>query len=69
VISLLRGMVLGRFSFAAFCLMLSFSLRHQHPLVAFAEASVLAMIVQWGTKQLPTMQRAKIAEPNVVATD
>jgi hypothetical protein len=35
----------------------------------FAEAAVLAMIVQWGTKRLATMQRAKIADPNVVATD
>jgi hypothetical protein len=69
VISLLRGMVLGRFSFAAFCLLLSFSLPYQRPLVAFAEAAVLAMIVQWGTKRLATMQRAKIADPNVVATD
>lgn len=69
VISLLRGMVLGRFSFAAFCLLLSFSLSHQRPLVAFAEASVLAMIAQWGTKRLATMPRAKIAEPNVAATD
>jgi hypothetical protein len=62
-------MVLGRFSFAAFCLLLSFSLPYQRPLVAFAEAAVLAMIVQWGTKRLATMQRAKIADPNVVATD
>ncbi len=69
VISLLRGMMLGRFSFAAFCLVLSFSLPYQRPLVAFAEASVLAMIVQWGTKRLATTQRAKIAEPSVIATD
>lgn len=69
VISLLRGMVLGRFSFAVFCLLLSLSLSYQRPLVAFVEASVLAMIVQWGTKRLATMQRAKIAEPNVAVTD
>lgn len=69
VISLLRGMVLGRFSFAAFCLLLSFSLPCQPPLVAFVEASIVAMIVQWGTKRMATMQRAKILEPDVVATD
>jgi hypothetical protein len=69
VISLLRGMVLGRLSFAAFCLLLSFSLPYQGPLVAFAEASVVAMIVQWATKRLATMQRAKNVEPNVVAAD
>ena len=69
VISLLRGMVLGRFSFAAFCLALSFLLPHQHPFMAFAGASMLAMIVQWGTKRLAMMPRAKTPEPNVVATD
>jgi hypothetical protein len=62
-------MVLGRFSFAAFCLLLTYSLPYQRPIVAFAEASVLAMIVQWGTKRLATMQRARTAEPNVAATD
>lgn len=69
VISLLRGMVLGRFSFATFCLLLSLSLPYQHPFVAFAEASVLGMIVQWGTRRLATTQRAKISEPNAVATE
>jgi hypothetical protein len=69
VISLLRGMVLGRFSFAAFCLLLTFSLPYQRPLVAFAEASVLAMIVQWGTKRLATIRRSKNAQLNAVATD
>jgi hypothetical protein len=46
-----------------------FSLSYQRPLVAFAEASVLAMTVQWGTKRLATMQRAKIAEPNAADMD
>lgn len=69
VISLLRGMVLGRFSFAAFCLFLSFSLPYQSPLAAFAQATALAMIVQWSTRRLATIRRAKIAESNVVATD
>lgn len=69
VISLLRGMVLGRFSFAAFCLVLSLALPYQRPLSAFAEASVLAMTVQWGTKRLAAMQRAKLAAPDVIAAD
>jgi len=69
VISLLRGMVLGRFSFAAFCLLLSLSLPYQRPLMAFAEAAVLAMLVQWGTKRLATSRRANIGEPSVVVTD
>jgi hypothetical protein len=69
VISLLRGMVLGRFSFAAFCLLLTFSLPRQRPLVAFAEAAVLAMIVQWGTKRMTTIQHAKVMKQEVVATD
>ncbi|MDN7182897.1 hypothetical protein M0D69_33780 [Caballeronia sp. SEWSISQ10-4 2] len=69
VISLLRGMVLGRFSFAAFCLLLSFSLLNQRPIVAFVEAAVLAMLVQWGTKRLTTTRRSKIAEPSASAAD
>lgn len=52
VISLFRGMVLGRFSFAAFCLTLTFALPRERPLVAFTVAAVLAMLVQWGTKQM-----------------
>ncbi|MCM2493935.1 hypothetical protein [Burkholderia glumae] len=69
VISLLRGMVLGRFSFAAFCLLLSLSLPYQGPFVAFAEASVFAMVVQWSTKRLATIRHARIAAPNIVARD
>jgi len=69
VISLLRGMVLGRFSFAAFCLLLSFSLPHQAPLLAFAEAAALAMLVQWGTKRLATTRTAKRVEPTIAAAD
>lgn len=52
VISLFRGMVLGRFSFAAFCLVLTFALPRERPLVAFIVAAVLAMLVQWSTKQM-----------------
>lgn len=54
VISLLRGMVLGRFSFAAFCLLLSFTLPYQRPTLAFFEAALLAMVVQWCTKRVAT---------------
>jgi hypothetical protein len=52
VISLLRGMTLGRFAFAAFCLCLSFTLPRQAPAIAFLEASVLAILVQGLTKRL-----------------
>jgi len=54
VISLLRGMVLGRFSFAAFCLCLTYALPIQTPEAAFVEASLVAMLVQWATKRLAT---------------
>jgi hypothetical protein len=61
VISLLRGMVLGRFSFAAFCLLLIFALPHQRPTVAFTEAAMLAMIVQCATKRVAAdRQRASV---------
>ena len=69
VISMLRGMVLGRFSFAAFCLLLSFSLPYQRPLVAFAEAAVLAMSVQWGTKRMATMQHTKNTASDITAAE
>jgi hypothetical protein len=52
VIALLRGMVVGRFSFAAFCLLLWFVLPHQAPLIAFAEAAALALGVQAISKRL-----------------
>lgn len=52
VISLLRGMVLGRFAFAAFCLCLIVTLPEQTTAIAFAEASVLAMFIQGLTKGL-----------------
>jgi hypothetical protein len=59
VIALFRGMVLGRFSFAAFCLTLSFALPRQRPLIAFAEAALSAMIVQWCTRQATKNARAR----------
>ncbi|WP_250455296.1 hypothetical protein [Caballeronia sp. ATUFL_M2_KS44] len=61
VISLLRGMVLGRFSFAAFCLLLSFTLPYQLPTFAFFEAALLAMVVQWCTKRIATHRRTAVA--------
>jgi hypothetical protein len=66
VISLLRGMVLGRFSFAAFCLVLTFALPNQRVIVAFAEAALLAMAVQWCTKRVAASGRRA---PIVVAAD
>jgi hypothetical protein len=59
VISMLRGMVLGRFSFAAFCLCLIFSLPRQGTAAAFIEAAALAILVQWATRRLALAQRAR----------
>jgi hypothetical protein len=69
VISLLRGMVLGRFSFAAFCLFLSFALPHQSPVVAFIEAAALAMLVQGGTKMIAMTRRVHIEKQSAIAAD
>ena len=66
VISLLRGMVLGRFSFAAFCLCLIFALPKQSIALAFVEAAALAMAVQWTTKRLANAQHARMREPLAV---
>ncbi|NMM37481.1 MAG: hypothetical protein HHJ09_08190 [Glaciimonas sp.] len=60
VISLLRGMVLCRFSFAAFCVCLIFTLPHQSVLVAFAESAILSILVQWTTKRLANAQRGRL---------
>src|SRR5471030_1883167 len=69
VISLLRGMVLGRFSFAAFCLALVFALPHQRPLIAFAGAVVLAVLVQGCTKRLATARSARAEALGVIAAE
>lgn len=70
VISLFRGMVLGRFSFAAFCLMLSFSLPHQRPFAAFIEAAAVAMLVQWSTKLIARKSTGlKETAPQVAAEE
>ena len=60
VISLIRGMVLGRFSFMAFCLTLSFALARQRASLAFAEAAAAAMFAQWCTRRA-TMRRHREA--------
>jgi hypothetical protein len=60
VIALMRGMVLGRFSFAAFLLLLSFALLHQQPSIAFAEATALSLFVQWGTRLLAIRRHSRI---------
>lgn len=52
VVSLLRGMVLGRFSFAAFCLTLTVLLPIQGISIAFGIALVLSMLVQWSTRMI-----------------
>ncbi|WP_414440346.1 hypothetical protein [Burkholderia sp. 22PA0106] len=58
-IALLRGMVLGRFSFVAFCLVLAFALRHataEAAWLGFVAASVVAMGVQWATRRMARAQ-------------
>ncbi|WP_321897230.1 hypothetical protein [Burkholderia cepacia] len=69
VISLCRGMVLGRFSFAAFCLVLSYSLSHQPELLAFTEASIAAVLAQWCTKQLAKKEHLETKGSNIVPAE
>ena len=69
VVSLVRGMVLGRFSFAAFCLSLAFSLPLQPAWAAFAEAAALAMLTQWLTKRIAMEKPAHIAQQSTVEAD
>jgi hypothetical protein len=67
VISLLRGMVLGRFSFAAFCLALTVMLPRFEIAASFIGALLLSMVVQWATRafacSLPGVE-PRPAEPN-----
>jgi hypothetical protein len=51
-VALLRGMVLGYFAFAVFCLVVSLLLRQAPIAVAFASAFLCALIVQLGIKVL-----------------
>ena len=67
--SLVRGMALGRFSFAAFCLGRAFSLAMQPAWAAFAEAAALAMLTQWLTKQFAMKKPAHIAQQSAVDAD
>ncbi|MBB3302967.1 hypothetical protein FHT72_006392 [Rhizobium sp. BK077] len=62
VVSLLRGMILGRFSFAAFCLCLTLALPAQTTSAAFVEAAVLAMLVQYATKRLADRPRSPLPQ-------
>jgi hypothetical protein len=52
-------MVLGRFGFAAFCLVLTLALGHQMPIWVFAEAAIVAMIVQVASARLARLSRAQ----------
>lgn len=67
VIALLRGMVLGRFGFAAFCLVLSLGLQHQASTLAFIEAAAIAMLVQATSARLARLKRADPAQSGVRA--
>jgi hypothetical protein len=49
-VALLRGMVLGYFAFAAFCLVVSLLLRQVPIPMAFAAAFLCALVVQLGMK-------------------
>ncbi|MBN3729181.1 hypothetical protein G3N92_34135, partial [Burkholderia sp. Ac-20379] len=69
-IALLRGMVLGRFSFVAFCLVLAFALRHASADTAwlgFAAASATAMAVQWATRRMARAQGSAAKATEIAA--
>lgn len=63
VISMLRGMVLGRFSFAAFCLFLVNALPRAANAnsigLVFAGAAATALAVQWLTRRIALAQHLK----------
>jgi hypothetical protein len=63
VIALLRGMVAGRFSFGAFCLLLSIALPRVPTLMAFATASGAALLVQGLTRRMASAATAAPAAP------
>jgi hypothetical protein len=67
VIALLRGMVLGRFGFAAFCLTLALALDHQPSALVFAEAAAVAMVVQATSARFARLKRAHSASSDVRA--
>lgn len=57
VILMVRGMVFGRYSFAAFCIYLSFTLTHQTPYIAFTLACAISIVVQATTRFLMSKER------------
>jgi hypothetical protein len=57
VVRLLRGMVLGRLSFAAFCLSLIWLLPTQNAAIAFLVASIVSCLVQWASRRLAVAVR------------
>jgi hypothetical protein len=57
VVRLLRGMVLGRFSFAAFCLCLIWILPRQNAEIAFLVSSVVSACVQWASRHIAAALR------------
>ena len=61
VIHLLRGMVLGRFSFVAFCVTLVALLPRTPPGIAFVSAGALSVLVQAATRRIATMRVARAA--------
>ncbi|WP_321785649.1 hypothetical protein [Paraburkholderia sp. J94] len=74
VIALLRGMVLGRFGFAAFCLALTLGLARQPTALAFVEASLIAMLVQVASARIARLGRPPAhprdeAHTNAIAAD
>lgn len=69
VIAMLRGMVLGRFGFAAFCLTLALGLQHQSAPIAFAEASIAAMLVQTASARLARLKRANIPTQSLMRAE
>lgn len=62
VIALLRGMVSGRPAFAAFCLWLALHLADNETLPTFAEAALLAVLVQGTVRWLIGRQSRKLAD-------
>jgi len=60
-VALLRGMVLGYYAFAVFCVSLSMLLRQQPPVVAFSCAFICALLVQLGMKKMLSMSKTLAA--------
>ncbi|WP_322010526.1 hypothetical protein [Paraburkholderia sp. J12] len=52
VVTMMRGMVLGRFSFAAFCVVLALGLGRESSALVFAVAVAVALLVQWSSRRI-----------------